>query len=217
MKVLQKMYSVVLPTILCAAMLVSCKEMKDVFSSGIDFTKPEEVKTLNEMVNKAIPKDVLVQRITFSNTGSSSSFSVSKDKANIFYIDPEDNKTVREINVNLKTGESSLNKSTNELDFDLPKAIAQKQNGGVKLENFDFSKIPVMVNAAAQALEKKELSTDGIGSFGIDFRSGDLASTKYTFSLQHQTGSRRVGKRIQYNYNEYNFSADKDGNLDSSK
>ena len=207
MKILRKMSLMVLPVILFAAVLVSCNELKNTFSSGINLTNSEEVKALNELVNKAITPDMVVNKISFSYSERNSSFSFCKDEATITYIDPDNDKVVHGIDVNLKTGDFAQN------EFMERKMKGVRGQKGVKLENFDFTKISDIVNAAIQELQKENISVDGIGSFSIDFNSGDPEKMKYQFDLQDKTGSQQMGRRIQYNYNEYSFTADKDGNL----
>ena len=201
MSILKKNYILILSAIAGVA-LTSC----NFFSSGLNFTKPEDVKNLNGMLQKAIKKDMVVQQIMFYQTNNSS-FSMNNDMAQIMYVDSADSRVNHALDVNLKTGDISLNE------------LVEKQHAGgvalkgVKLDNFDFSKIPVAVNAAIAEVQKENISADGLGSFIVDFNSGDITKSTYDFSLQHRTGSQRMGRSVRYTYDEYNFSADFDGNL----
>jgi len=203
MKTFKQIFSMALTAVLGAAVFVSCST----FSSGINFTKPEETKKLNDLISKAITPDMLVQSISFTYSNSSS-FSLCKDKGEIIYVDPDNNTNVKGIDVDLKTGECSENQWYKEH----PRSGSMVQKG-VNLNDFDFSKIADVVNAAVKVLGDEKITTNGIGSFAINFGWGDINQTKYVFTLQHRTGSQQIGRTVRYTYNEYDFKADKDGNL----
>jgi len=206
MKSLQKMFYLLWPAILFATMMVSCRDSKSVF--GINFTKPDDVKALNELINKVIPPDMVVEEIEFTYSESSSSFSFHKDGAHIIYVDPENNKRLRGIEVNLKTGETGPVQWME----DRPRTYTWVQKG-TKLDNFDFSNIADMVNSAVQSMREDSISTAGLGSFSIDFSSGNPEKIMYKFNIQHRTGTQQYGRSVQYQYEEYEFKVDKDGNF----
>lgn len=210
MKVLQKTIFGCLSVVLVTATLVSCNDFKSAFGSGINFTKPEDMKTLNEMLGKAIKPDMIVQEIRFVYSNGNEGFSDCKDKAVITYVDADDNKVVHAIDVDLKTGDFSLNKWLEDHPRNTRTSRVEK---GVKLEKFDFSKIADMVNAAGEMMKAEGIEPNGIGSFSIDFGAGDISETTYRFKMQHRTGLQQNGRRIEYQYNEYDFKADIDGNL----
>jgi hypothetical protein len=197
-----------LTVIMSVMMLASCNDLKNAFSSGVDLTNPEETAKLNEMLNRHITPDMLVHEIRFDHSQSNSGFSFHKDNATIIYVDP-DNKTFQHgISIDLKTGEYG------------PDSWLEKSNGrqritlkGVKIGQFDFSGIAGIVNAAVEAMKAEEINPDGLGSFSISFSSGNIDKYKYSFSLQHRTGSTRQGRSTRISYDSYNFTADKDGNL----
>lgn len=188
-----------------AVLFVSC----DIFNSGINLTKPEETTKLNDLLNKHIPTDMLVHEIRFDYSLSSSSFSFVKDGAIIIYVDAEDNTKLHGIEVNLKTGETGVYQWLE----DHPNPVKRVEKG-VQLANFDFSKITPIVNEAVQVMSENSLTTEGVGSFEIDFNSGNLDKYHYSFKLQHRTGSQTSGRRTNISYEEYSFKADKDGNLE---
>jgi hypothetical protein len=199
--------SAILTSVISISVLfVSC----DIFNSGINLTKSEETAKLNDLLNKHIPADMLVNEIRFDYSLSSSSFSLLKDGAVIIYVDPENNTVLHGIEVNLKTGDAGIYQWLE----DHPSNPTKRVEKGVQLVNFDFSKITPIVNEAIQIMTEDSLETNGIGSFEIDFSSGNLDTYRYSFKLQHRTGSQKSGRRTSISYNEYSFKADKDGKLD---
>jgi hypothetical protein len=196
-------------TIFIVAIPVACNELRNTFASGINFKNPEEVTTLSALLNKHITEDMIVQEIEFDYSESRNSFSFVKDEATIVYVDPNDHTINHGIEVNLKTGKYGPDQWLE--DHRRPNTQALQ---GVKLGKFDYSRIAPIINAAIQAMKDENIETHGIGSFRINFRSGDINDYHYAFTLQHRTGSTHVGRTERISYEDYKFTADKDGNLD---
>jgi hypothetical protein len=207
MKLAEKSVTFLFAAFLCV-IAVSCNDLKNTFSSGINFTEPEEVAQLNDLLNKHITEGMVVQKIKFDYSQSSSGFSNCKDGATIIYVDPEDNTKLHGIEVNLKTGEFGPDTWLEEH----PSSIKREQKG-VQLNEFDFSKIATVANAAVQALKDENVESNGIGTFEIDFYAGNADDYAYVFKLQHRTGRTQQGRTSHITYDEYSFKADKDGNL----
>jgi hypothetical protein len=195
--------SVIIAVAVTVGTFVSC----DIFDTGINFSKADDVKKLNELINPHITEGMLVERITFNYSKSSSEFSFNKDMATVVYVDPENSNKRQGIDIDLKTGETSPNSFYK--DYEMSKFSKTK---AVALKDFDFSKIAEIVLAAQKMFEEDSLKANGLGSFEIDFTSGDMETYIYKFDIQHRTGSKNVGRRRQISYNEYALKADKDGN-----
>jgi hypothetical protein len=185
-------------------MFVSC----DILSDGINFSKEADVKKLNKLINTHISEGMLVERITFHFSESGRRFSLCKNRATVVYVDPENSEKRLGIDIDLKTGKASPNSFYK--DYEVSKFLKTK---ATELKDFDFSKIAAVVAAGQKAFKDENLSLDGLGSFEINFTSGDIENYSYNFKLQNRTGSKRIGKRIETSYNEYSFKADKEGNL----
>jgi hypothetical protein len=207
MNVQKKNYLILLAACLVAGMTFSCKDLKDAFSSGINFTNAEEVQQLNEILHNAIPDDMVVHDISFSYSLSNSSFSFCKDEATVTYVDPDDKTLDHGLVINLKTGETKPDTWKEE-----HRSSIRRELKGVSVKDVDFSVIAGYVNKAIEQLNtEKNIQPNGLGSFRISFDSGKLDDYKYSFAIQHRTGSTRSGRTERISYDEYDFNVKQDG------
>lgn len=185
----------------------SCGDIKSAFSNGRNFTEAEDVKDLEPVIMEHITPEMEVMKIDFGKAANdASTFSSHKGVASIYYVDPENPKKQKIIDVNLKDGIATEN------DFWKDREHHRKYTGVKNITGLGCAKIADNVSAAGELLAADSLAYNGVGSYSIEFdsKSGDY---KHKFSLERRTGS--DARKIYYD--EYSFIADAEGNVKPRK
>ena len=179
----------------------------DSLSSGVNFTDVKNSQKINELLMKHITPDMLVYKVEFDHSESSSEFSFNKDEITIVYVDSENVSKLNGIDINIKSGDATPNSF-----YEKKVVISAVKYKGYKVENIDITPMILAINEGIKELEGEDIKSDGLGSCSVKF-GADPSQTMYEFNVQCKTGTESRGRRTQVNYDEWSFEADAEGNL----